>query len=134
VSKYQVYARSANVHHQYPYLVFDCRGQLHLPLTVYAKEADSSLAAGTARKYIASTLRWFTWLDTDPWQVRAKHHWSDAPEAVRDYVREYLVRELHSRVDEHSPNYATVAADEQQFNPIRFLLAGLKRFYTMAKT
>ena len=51
-------------------LVFDLRNQLHLPLTVFAKEAMKRSSTSTARVYLNAIVRFFGWLDRDQWQGR----------------------------------------------------------------
>src|SRR6266704_1649642 len=54
--------------HGYPYLVFDGQGELHLPLIVFAKEAQPRLAPSSLQKYLTNILPFFSWLDTDAGQ------------------------------------------------------------------
>src|SRR5260370_15521471 len=99
-SSYSCYARP-DASHGHPYLVFDCQGELHLPLIAFAKEALTRLAPSSVQKYLTNILPWFTWPDTDPWQLRARHCWTDPPEVLRDVLREYLVSKLQCRVKPH---------------------------------
>lgn len=84
--------------HGYPFLVFDCQRHLHLPLTVFTKEAQTRLAPSSVKKYLAQILAFFSWLETDPWQVKANHRWTDEPVVLRDVIREYLVSRLQCRM------------------------------------
>lgn len=119
--------------HNHPYLVFDCQGELHLPLIVFAKEAHARLEASSVKKYLTGILPWFTWLDTDPWQVRANHCWTDPPEVLRDVIREYLVNRLQCRVKAHQEGGEWLETMEESVNAVRILLAGLKLFYRITK-
>src|SRR5260370_18450194 len=92
------YCARPNATHGHPYLVFDCQDELYLPLTVFAKEAYVCLASSSVKKYRSGILMWFSWLDTDAWQVRANHCWPDPPEILREIIREYLVRRLQCRM------------------------------------
>lgn len=130
---YHYYRRPPDAEHGYPYLVFDTGGTLHLPLTVFAKDASDRLAPASVTKYLTSILPWFTWLETDPWQVRAGRRWDDAPEAVRGVVREYLVRQLGCQVRERSAGYATLTVADAAVNQVRLFLVGLKLFYRIAR-
>jgi hypothetical protein len=71
------YCARPNATHGHPYLVFDCQGELHLPLTVFAKDATSRLAPTSVKKYLSGVLPWFSWVETDPWQIQAHHCWTD---------------------------------------------------------
>jgi integrase len=119
--------------HGHPYLVFDCQRELHLPLIVFAKDALASLASSSVRKYLTGILPWFTWLETDQWQVRANHRWTDPPEVVRETIREYLVSCLQCRAKDHLLGGESLETTEEMLNPVRHLLAGLKLFYRIAK-
>lgn len=129
---YRAYPRPADTAHGYPYLVVDRRGTLHLPLTAFAKEACGQLAPASGGKYLAGILPWFTWLETDPWQVRAGHRWDSPPAEVRGAVREYLVGRLGCQVQERPGGYETIKIGDEQVNRVRLLLTGLKLFYRLA--
>ena len=132
MSSYSLCARP-DASHGHPYLVFDCQGELHLPLIVFAKDALTRLAPSSLQKYLTNILPWFTWLDTDPWHVRASHRWTDPPEVIRSLVREYLANKLHCRVKEHPQGGEWLETTEEAVNAVRLLLAGLKLFYRIAK-
>jgi integrase len=132
MSSYSLCARP-DAPHEHPYLVFDCQGELHLPLIVFAKEALTGLAPSSVKKYLTSILPFFSWLDTDPWQLRARHCWTDPPEVVRSVVREYLVSKLQCRVKPHQQGGEWLETNEETVNPVRLLLAGLKLFYRIAQ-
>ena len=134
MSTYHFCARPAEVSHGHPFLVFNCQEELHLPLTVFAKEAHHRLAASSVKKYLAGILPWFSWLDTDPWQTKANHQWTDRPEVVRSVLREYLVHKLQCRVKTHPQGGEWLETTEEAVNAVRVLLAGLKLFYRIART
>src|SRR6266566_5276170 len=119
--------------HGYPYLVFDGQGELHLPLIVFAKEAQTRLAPSSVQKYLTNILPFFSWLDTDPWQLRAHHCWTDTPEVLRHVVREYLVSKLQCRVKPHQEGGEWLETTGEAVNAVRLVLAGLKLFYRIAK-
>lgn len=133
MTAYHFCARPAEVAHQHPYLVFDCQGELHLPLTVFAKDAHTRLASSSAKKYLAGVLPFFTWLDTDPWQRKANHRWTDPPEALREVIRDYLVSQLRCRMRDRQDGGEWIQATEESLSAVRILLAGLKLFYRIAK-
>ncbi len=83
--------RPQTVEHRHPFLVFDCQDRLHLPLTTFAKEACSRLGPKTPQTYLYAVLPYFTWLDTDLWQVRMGHTWNTPPQQVRRSIDDYLV-------------------------------------------
>ena len=114
--------------------MFDCQKKLHLPLIVFAKDALTRLVPSSVQKYLTGILPWFTWLETDPWQVRANHRWTDSPDVLRDVIREYLVSKLQCRVRDHPLGGEFLQTTEACVNPVRILLASLKLFYRVAIT
>lgn len=131
-SSYSCCARP-HASHGHPFLVFDCQGHLHLPLTVFAKEAQARLAPSSVKKYLSQILAFFSWLETDPWQVKANHRWTDEPVVLRDVIREYLVSRLQCRMKSRQDGGEWIEAREESLNPVRHLLSGLKLFYRIAK-
>jgi integrase len=113
--------------------VFDCQEQLHLPLIVFAKDALARLAPSSVKKYVNGILPWFTWLETDSWQLRANHRWTDPPVVIREVIREYLVNRLQCRVKDDPHGGEWLETTEEMLNAVRMLLAGLKLFYRIAK-
>src|SRR6266516_6111698 len=97
MSSYSLCARP-DASHGHPYLVFDCQGELHLPLIVFAKEAQIRLAPSSVQKYLTGILPFFSWLDTDPWQLRAHHSWREPSEVGRSLLLVYHVSNLQCRV------------------------------------
>ena len=127
------YCVRPNAAHGHPYLVFDCHEGLHLPLTVFAKDAHVRLAPSSVQKYLVGVLPWFSWLDTDPWQTQANHHWTDPPETVREVIREYLVSRLQCRMKLRQDGGEWIETSEEMLNAVRILLSGLKLFYRIAQ-
>jgi integrase len=125
--------RPPEVSHGHPYLVFDGQEQLHLPLTVFAKDAHTRLAPSSVKKYLTGILPFFTWIDTDPWQQKATHRWADPPEVVRDMIRDYLVSRLKCKLRDRQDGGEWIQTGEESLSTVRILLAGLKLFYRIAK-
>lgn len=82
MTSYWFAARPKIVEHQYPFTVFDVQDRLHLPLTLFAKEAHARLCPKTVPIYLYSLCPYFTWLDTNIWQVRMGQTWDAPPEVV----------------------------------------------------
>lgn len=133
MTAYHCCARPAEVSHGHPYLVFDCQGDLHLPLTVFAKEAHTRLAPSSVKKYLTGILPFFTWVDTDPWQRKSNHRWTDPPEVLREMIRDYLVSQLRCRMRARQDRGEWIQAGEESLSAVRILLAALKLFYRIAK-
>ena len=93
-SSYWFVAHPKNVEHQHPYLVFDSQDRLHLPLTRFAKEVRSRLDPKTIPAYLYALCPYFTWLDTNTWQVRMGQTWDASPTQVRRSIDDYLTQKL----------------------------------------
>src|SRR5258708_21676614 len=119
--------------HRHPCLVFDCQGELHLPLIVFAKDALARLEPSSVKKYLTGILPWFTGLETGSWQVQANHHWTDAPQVVRETILEHLVSRLRCRMRDHPQCGESLETTEELLNAVRILLAALTLFYPVAK-
>src|SRR6266702_3490103 len=133
MASYHCCIRPADVAHGHPYLVFDCQGELHLPLIVFAKEAHSRLAPSSVKKYLTGILPWFSWLETDGWQVQAGRRWDDPPETIRGAVREYLVGQLQCRAKPRKGGGEWLETTEEATHRVQILLSGLKLFYRIAQ-
>jgi integrase len=122
-------ARPAGVVHRHPFLVFDRQDHLHVPLTVFGKEAGSRVAAKTVQTYLHAILPFFTFLEEDEWQVRAGRHWQSSPEQVRQAIDDYLVQRLRCLVQTHVLSFKLIAITAGTHSTLRVFLSGLKLFY-----
>ena len=128
-ASYWFATRPTNVEHRHPYLVFDCQDRLHLPLTIYGKEANQRLAPKTVQTYLYAILPWFTYLDSDVWQTRAGHTWDASPKQVRHALEDYLVSKLRCKVQPHQSGWQYITLTTGTQNSLRVFLASLKLFY-----
>jgi len=121
--------RPKNVEHQHPYLVFDAQNHLHLPLTTFGKEATYRLSPKTVQTYLYALMPFFSWLDTDVWQIRAGVTWEAPPAQIRRAIEDYLVQKLQCKVQAHHQGWKFVAITTGTRNTIRVFLAAVKLFY-----
>jgi integrase len=110
-------------------IVFDCSNQPHLTLTVFAREAARRVAQGTLRTYLYSILPFFTFIDTNPWQVRTGRKWNDPPELIRQAVTDFLVHRLECIVREHRAGFNLVSQTRDTRSATGLFLSTLKFFY-----
>ena len=122
-------SRPKDVEHRHPVLVFDREERLHLPLTVYARKVLSAGSAGTGRAYLNAVLPFFTYLETDSWQVRSGRTWDGPPDVVRQAVYDYLVQTMKCRVRQHRLRFQVVAITAGTKSTVRVFLSALKLFY-----
>jgi len=59
MDSYWFTSRPDGLEHGHPFLVFDCQDRLHLPLTVFGKEANARLSPKTTQTYLHSILPWY---------------------------------------------------------------------------
>ncbi|MEO7022081.1 MAG: tyrosine-type recombinase/integrase [Ktedonobacteraceae bacterium] len=123
--------RPPEVSHQHPFLVFDCQDQLHFELTVFGKEAAARVEKKTVEGYLRAVLPFFTYLETDEWQVRAGQNWKRAPETIRRAVEDYLIHQLHCIARQHRQGFRLVLKTDQTHHTVKSFLSGLKFFYQM---
>jgi integrase len=128
-SSYWFATRPKDVEHHHLYLVFDCQDHLHLPLTVFGKEADQRLSPKTVQTYLYAILPWFTYLDSDLWQTRAGNTWNAPPKQVRQALEDYLVSKLRCKVQPHQSGWRYVTLTTGTQHSLRIFLSALKLFY-----
>lgn len=121
--------RPPDVSHRHPFLVFDCQDQLHFELTVFGKESAARVEKKTVEDYLRALLPFFTYLETDVWQVRAAQNWKGDPESIRHAVEDYLIQQLHCLVRQHRQGFFLVLKTNQTHQTIKVFLSGLKFFY-----
>jgi integrase len=125
--------RPPDAGHGFPLLVFDAEDRLHLPLTVFAREAGRRKAQGTARTYLYAVLPFFSYLAADVWQRRAGRRWDGPPAEIRLAVEDYLIDRLSCKVDEHRLGFQLVSRTGETPNTVRVFLSGLKCFYRVMR-
>ena len=126
--------RPKEAEHHHPFLVFDSSDRLHLPLTIFGKEANHRLSPKTVQTYLHAMLPFFTWLDSDVWQVRAGVRWDASPRQVRQAVEDYLVSKLRCKVQLHQQGWRLVSITTGTRSSLQILLSALKLFYQIMAT
>lgn len=129
---YRFAIRPAAVEHAHPVLVFDRHDRLHLPLTVFAKEAQARVSPSTARAYLCSLRPFFT--DLDRRRGGDGPRWNSAPPELRRAVDDYLVRRLRCHVRAHRAGFQLVAITAGTRSTVRVFLSALKLFYRTMQT
>ncbi len=129
MTSYWFTARPESVEHQHPFLVFDGQDRLHLPLTRFAKEACSRLEPKTVQTYLYALCPYFSWLDTDVWQVRMGQTWDSQPTQVRRSIDDYLVQKLQCQILPQKENWKYVAITAGTKSTLRIFFAALKLYY-----
>jgi len=129
MTSYWFAPRPKGVEHQHPFLVFDGNDHLHLPLTIFGKEASDRLSPKTVQTYLHAVLPFFAWLDTDVWQLRAGNKWDAPSRQVRQAIEDYLVSKLQCKVQPHHQGWKFVAITSGTRSTLRVFLSALKLFY-----
>jgi integrase len=133
MTQYWFVSRPKTVEHQHPFLVFNASDQLHIPLTIFAKEACVRVDPKTVQTYLYSILPFFSWLDTDIWQERANNTWDASPQQVRRAVDDYLVSKLPCKVQPHHQGWKYITITAGTRSTLRVFLAALKMFYQVMR-
>lgn len=129
---YEVAPNPSSTREKYPVLVLDGNRRLHIPLTVFAKEARSRVDDKTARQYLSSILQFFHFLDTDESQLRAGRTWDAEPKEIRIAVTDYLNQHYRCKVRQHRLGFQLVTLTAGTQSTVRVFLAGLKLYYQIA--
>lgn len=133
MTSYWFAARPKSVGHQHPFLVFDGQDRLHFPLTRFAKEACSRLAPKTVQTYLYALCPYFSWLDTDVWQVRMGQTWDAQPTQVRRSIDDYLVQKLQCQILPQKENWKYVTITAGTKSTLRVYFAALKLYYQIMR-
>lgn len=104
-----------------------------MPLTVFGKEACARVSPMTVQTYLYSLLPYFSWLDSDIWQMRASHTWDAPPQQVRRAIDDYLVSQLQCKVLPHQQGWQYIAITSGTRSTLRIFLAALKMFYQIMR-
>jgi hypothetical protein len=126
--------RPKEVEHHHPFLVFDGNDRLHLPLTIFAHDASRRLSPKTVQTYLHAMLPFFTWLDTDAWQVRVGVTWDAPPRQIRQAVEDYVVSKLRCKVQLHQQGWRLVSLTTGTRSSLQIFLSALKLFYQIMAT
>lgn len=129
MTAYWFVPRPKEVEHRHPFLVFDGYGSLHLPLTIFGKEASHRLSPKTVQTYLHAILPFFSWLDTDAWQAHSGNTWNASPKQVRQAVEDYLVQKLQCHVQPHRQGWKFIALTAGTRSTLRVFLSALNLFY-----
>ena len=133
MAQYWYARRPKSAEHQHPFLVFDAQDRLHFPLTTFAKEGCARLGPKTPQTYLYALMPYFTWLDTDLWQVRMGHTWDVPPQQVRRSIDDYLVQKLQCQLLPQQQGWKYVAITAGTRSTLRIFLAALKLFYQVMR-
>jgi integrase len=134
MNSYWFTPRPKEAEHHHPFLVFDGNDRLHLPLTLFAQEASRRLSPKTVQTYLHAMLPFFTWLDTDAWQVRVGVTWDAPSRQVRQAVEDYLVSMLCCKVQLQQQGWRLVSLTTGTRSGLQILLSALKLFYQIMAT
>lgn len=133
MAQYWYARRPKSAEHQHPFLVFDVHDNLHFPLTTFAKEACVRFSPKTPQTYLYALMPYFTWLDTDLWQVRMGYKWDAPPKQVRHSIDDYLVQKLQCQLLPQHQGWKYVAITAGTRSTLRIFLAALKLFYQVMR-
>lgn len=126
---YWFVTRPLDAEHCHSFLIYNCTGQLHYELTRFGKLAAVTLSNETSRIYLYALLPYFTWLDTDEWQVKSRRHWQSPPEQVRWIVEDYLFQQMNCQIQQHQHSFKIIRPTAKTPSKVRRLLTALKCFY-----
>jgi hypothetical protein len=112
-------------------LVFDGAGRLHLPLTIFAKEARKRLSPNSVTVYLYAMLPFFSFLAST--RAGAGRSWNGDPGIVRTWVAEYLEDRLDCVIRRHRLGFELVQVTGRTRGNVGAFLAALKLFYIVMR-
>jgi hypothetical protein len=126
---YRFASRPADAGHAHPLLVFDGQDRLHLPLTVFAREAARRLSTSSVRVYLYAVLPFFAFLDQTRSGADLAGSWTASPESIRHAVGEYMEDQLGCVIRRHRLGFELVSTTGGTRSNVGAFLAALKLFY-----
>ena len=130
--QFRAVRRPKDLSSPYTLVVVDGSGIPHLPLTVFYHEMLRFLAEGTAKTYLATLLAYFDYLAADSWRRERKDRWDSPPQAVRESVRDFLVEQLHCKVQPRETDQL-IRLTGKSPSTVHVFLCALKQFYHLAR-
>jgi len=109
--------------------VKDRLGELHFPLTLFARQGQSHVSIKTLKEYLRQVVIFVCFAERERSQMLVDRKWDDSPECIRQTVRDYLVSELGCSVSDLPDGRQYIALKSAHRGKIKFLLPGLKLFY-----
>ncbi|MBI4544731.1 MAG: integrase [Gemmatimonadetes bacterium] len=125
---YRFALRPAAVDHGHPVLVFDGGHRLHLPLTVFVKDARFHVSLSTSLSYLHALLPFFAFVDREAGHGDGRQ-WGAPPADVRRLVEAYLACQHRCLVRPHRAGFQLVSLTAGTHSTIRVFLSALKLFY-----
>lgn len=118
---------------QYGYQVVDNEGLPEIPLTLFARDQQTSLSPSSVPLYLREIIAFANWASAD--RVACGRGWTlfGMPQEVRALLREYLVTGAHCKVTNRADlcglKVAYINASNGTRINVRTLLSALKRLY-----
>jgi hypothetical protein len=117
----------------YPLLVLDGRGQVHIPLTLFAKRSRQQLSAGSSRGYPAALLPFVREVEGTRRSREGNDVWQFELRTVRRLVADYLNDRYACLVRQHRVGFRLVAQTAGTHSGVSPFLAALKVFYRVMR-
>jgi site-specific recombinase XerD len=124
--------RPSNAAHGFQRVVFDTQDRIHVPLTIAVQRLERALSANSLRAYLPTIFGFFTFLETDRWQVMAYRRWNDAPDQVRRAIEDYLFQYFGCQVGLEHNGHVLVSLTATSPQTVKLFLSALKTFYRAA--
>jgi site-specific recombinase XerD len=124
--------RPSSATHGFRCLVFDTRDRIHVPLTIALQRLERALSSNSLRAYLPTILGFFTFLETDGWQVGAHRQWDDGPDQVRKAIEDYLFQHFGCQVGLEQNGHVLVSLTAASPQTVKLFLSALKTFYRAA--
>jgi hypothetical protein len=119
--------------HRFRILVLGRRGQVHIPLTLFANRSRQQLSPGSARGYLSALLPFMTEMERARRSSETSCGWELEPSAVRRLVADYLNDRYACLVRQHRVGFQFVARTAGTRSGVGLFLAAVKFFYRVMR-
>lgn len=115
---------------KFPYLFFDYKANLHLPLTSFTAYLNESYALNTMRSYMYEVIPFFSWYHNENYPENGMF-WEQEPEKIRSLISSYLFLKLKCQIKKkRSVNLVYRTKDSSK--SVGVFLSALRCFYSSA--
>ncbi|MEG2637759.1 MAG: hypothetical protein RSA09_14820, partial [Acinetobacter sp.] len=112
---------------KFPYLFFDYKANLHLPLTSFTAYLNESYALNTMRSYMYEVIPFFSWYHNENYPENGMF-WEQEPEKIRSLISSYLFLKLKCQIKKkRSVNLVYRTKDSSK--SVGVFLSALRCFY-----
>jgi site-specific recombinase XerD len=120
--------RPEGVRSKYELIVFDELKQPFIPLTEYYRDQVKRISESSVIAYLNTLEPFFYWLKHHSHYQGERVSWDSESEAVKEAVRQYLIKQLHCKVRGKNGHEGVILTSKSS-STIQLFLSAVKGFY-----